>query len=152
MRRANQKHFKMKIATKLTKRVAEFVNENKVSHYKDYKDVGNFYFHYPEISKTNHLLNNSVKEGYKEVPEQEFIDLVTAELAGKTDKVETFNPQPHYDNTKGSLYKIATERNWNAYTFDVVKRLDRGGKKDSLKQEIEKSIDVLKIWLNELEN
>lgn len=31
-----------------------------------------------------------------------------------------------------------------------VKRLERGGKKDPLKQEIEKSIDVLKIWLNEL--
>jgi hypothetical protein len=63
---------------------------------------------------------------------------------------ETFNPQPHYDNSKGSLYKVATERNWNAYLFDVVKRLERGGKKDPLKQEIEKSIDVLKIWMNEL--
>lgn len=63
---------------------------------------------------------------------------------------ETFNPQPHYDNSKGSLYKVATERNWNAYIFDVVKRLERGGKKDPLKQEIQKSIDVLKIWLDEL--
>lgn len=63
---------------------------------------------------------------------------------------EVFNPQPHYDNSKGSLYKIGTERNWNPYLFDVVKRLERGGKKDPLKQEIEKSIDVLKIWLNEL--
>lgn len=65
-------------------------------------------------------------------------------------KVEIFNPQPHYDNTNGSLYKIGTERKWNPYLFDVVKRLERGGKKDPLKQEIEKSIDVLKIWLNEL--
>lgn len=63
---------------------------------------------------------------------------------------ETFNPQPHYDNIKGSLYKVANERGWNAYLFDIVKRLERGGKKDPLKQEIEKSIDVLKIWLNEL--
>lgn len=63
---------------------------------------------------------------------------------------EVFNPQPHYDNTKGSLYKVGSERNWNPYLFDVVKRLERGGKKDPLKQEIEKSIDVLKIWLSEI--
>lgn len=63
---------------------------------------------------------------------------------------EVFNPQPHYDNTKGSLYKVGSERKWNPYLFDVVKRLERGGKKDPLKQEIEKSIDVLKIWLSEI--
>lgn len=63
---------------------------------------------------------------------------------------KVFNPQPHYDNTKGSLYKVGSERNWNPYLFDVVKRLERGGKKDPLKQEIEKSIDVLKIWLSEI--
>ncbi|MCF3107335.1 hypothetical protein LL912_00950 [Niabella sp. CC-SYL272] len=62
-----------------------------------------------------------------------------------------FNPQPHYDNSIGSLYKVATERGWNAYIFDCIKRLERGGKKDPLKQEIEKSIDVLKIWLNEID-
>lgn len=64
---------------------------------------------------------------------------------------KTFNPQPYYDNSKGSLYKVATERGWNAYLFDLVKRLERGGKKDPLRQEIEKSIDVLKIWLNEID-
>jgi len=63
---------------------------------------------------------------------------------------ETFNPKPYYDNSKGSLYKVATERGWNAYLFDLVKRLERGGKKDPLKQEIEKSIDVLKVWLQDI--
>ena len=61
------------------------------------------------------------------------------------------NTPLYYDNTKGSLYKVATERNWNAYLFDIVKRLERGGKKDPLKQEIEKSITVLQIWLEEME-
>lgn len=56
----------------------------------------------------------------------------------------------YYDNSKGSLYKIANQRKWNAYVFDIVKRLERGGKKDPLKQEIEKSIVVLQIWLSEL--
>lgn len=69
----------------------------------------------------------------------------------QTTKTEVFNPKPYYNNSNGSLYKVATERGWSAYTFDVVKRLERGGKKDPLRQEIEKSIDVLKIWLNEIE-
>lgn len=62
---------------------------------------------------------------------------------------ETFNPQPHYNNDKGSLYKVAQDRNWNAYLFDIVKRLERGGKKDPLEQEIKKSIDLLNLWLIE---
>ena len=57
----------------------------------------------------------------------------------------------YYDNTNGSLYKVSEQRKWNAYIFDVVKRLERGGKKDPLKQEIEKSIAVLQLWLNEIE-
>ena len=71
-------------------------------------------------------------------------------LEDNSDGIEVFNPQPHYDNSKGSLYKVATERGWNSYIFDVVKRLERGGKKDPLKQEIEKSIDVLKVWLQDI--
>lgn len=63
---------------------------------------------------------------------------------------EVFNPQPHYDNSKGSLYKIAQERGWNPYLFDIVKRLERGGKKDPIEQEIDKTIDVLKLWKIEL--
>ena len=57
----------------------------------------------------------------------------------------------YYDNSKGSLYKIAQDRGWASYVFDVVKRLDRGGKKDPLEQEIRKSIGVLQLWLKEME-
>lgn len=56
----------------------------------------------------------------------------------------------YYNNANGSLYKVATQRGWNAYLFDLVKRLERGGKKDPLRQEIEKSIVVLQLWLSEL--
>ena len=56
----------------------------------------------------------------------------------------------YYDNTDGSLYKLAHERGWNAYIFDIVKRLERGGKKDPLSQEIEKSIVVLKLFREEI--
>jgi hypothetical protein len=66
---------------------------------------------------------------------------------------EVFIDTPkYYDNKKGSLYKVASERGWNPYLFDVVKRLERGGKKDPLRQEIEKTKLVLDLWLKEQEN
>lgn len=82
------------------------------------------------------------------------IDLPTQSVKDflNTDEQIVFNTQQHYNNTNGSLYKIAEQRGWNSYTFDVIKRLDRGGKKDPIRQEIEKSIDVLKLWLLELED
>lgn len=69
----------------------------------------------------------------------------------KNEKQESITTPDYYDNSNGSLYKVATQRGWNSYLFDVVKRLERGGKKDPLKQEIEKSIAVLQLWLKESE-
>lgn len=57
-----------------------------------------------------------------------------------------FNPQPHYDNSKGSLYKVAEERGWNTYLFDIVKRLERSEKKGEFEKDLDKSIDVIKLW------
>jgi hypothetical protein len=82
-------------------------------------------------------------------------------MVGDIPKIGTDGPSPskpidtlppYYDNSQGSLYQIATQRGWNAYVFDIVKRLDRGGKKDPLRQEIQKSIGVLELWLKELNN
>lgn len=133
----------MKIYTPATDRLKELYRKyHKVEH--DMK--GTKFFDNDNFSRNNgdHYYNFL---NYTLVSEQEFINVVCHELDN-----QVFNPQPHYDNSKGSLYKVATERNWNAYLFDVVKRLERGGKKDPLKQEIEKSIDVLKIWLSEIKD
>jgi len=54
----------------------------------------------------------------------------------------------HYINENGSLYKIANERGWNAYQFDAIKRIDRVNKKGQFKEDIEKTIVVLKLMLN----
>jgi hypothetical protein len=89
-------------------------------------DFGTAYFSYPII-----LLNEA--------------------LSIEENKSNEIKTPPYYDNSKGSLYQVATQRGWNAYLFDIVKRLERGGKKDPLKQEIEKSIAVLQLWLKELE-
>lgn len=58
----------------------------------------------------------------------------------------------YYDNSKGTLYQLAEWRYWPSYLFDIVKRLNRNGKKDDIKLEIEKSILVFRLWLQELEN
>lgn len=62
----------------------------------------------------------------------------------------TFDTPNYYDNSKGSLYKLGQERNWNNYIFDVVKRLSRNGNKDSIILEIDKSIFVLKLYKQEI--
>ena len=64
-------------------------------------------------------------------------------------KTQDLNTPKHYDNTNGTLYKIATERGWNSYLFDIVKRLERAEKKGEFTQDLEKSINVIKLWQNE---
>lgn len=51
----------------------------------------------------------------------------------------------YYTDKHGSLYKVAVERNWNAYEFDCAKRLDRAEKKGNFVQDIEKTITVIQL-------
>ena len=62
---------------------------------------------------------------------------------------ESLNTPKHYDNTNGTLYKISDQRGWNSYLFDIVKRLERAEKKGEFTQDLEKSINVIKLWQNE---
>lgn len=62
---------------------------------------------------------------------------------------EEINTPSHYDNSKGTLYKVATERGWNAYLFEVVKRIERAEKKGEFISDIKKSIHVLELYLKE---
>jgi len=55
----------------------------------------------------------------------------------------------YYDNSNGSLYKIAELRGWNAYLYDVVKRLERADKKGNFFQDLDKSIHVIELWKEE---
>lgn len=70
-------------------------------------------------------------------------------LGEETQPIDT---PKHYDNSKGTLYKLAIERGWNPYLFDIVKRLERAEKKGEFKSDLEKSINVIKLWLKEAEN
>ena len=65
--------------------------------------------------------------------------------------IDKFNTPKHYDNSKGTLYQVATERGWNSYLFDIVKRLERAEKKGEFKTDLEKSKVVIDLWLKESE-
>lgn len=60
-----------------------------------------------------------------------------------------FEAPKHYDNTKGTLYKVAEERGWNSYLFDIVKRLERANKKGEFESDLNKSKLVIDLWLQE---
>ena len=91
----------------------------------------------------------------KEIQAQELINKTAKEIANKLKEMtyldETLETPKHYDNSKGTLYKVATERGWNSYLFDIVKRLERAEKKGEFKTDLEKSINVIKLWLQENE-
>lgn len=62
---------------------------------------------------------------------------------------ESIKTPSHYDNSKGTLYKVAQERGWNPYLFDIVKRLERAEKKGVFDEDLEKSIAVIQLWKKE---
>jgi hypothetical protein len=66
-------------------------------------------------------------------------------------KVKEMNIPKHYNNDNGTLYKVAEERGWNSYLFDIVKRLERAEKKGEFKTDLEKSKVVIDLWLKESE-
>ena len=57
----------------------------------------------------------------------------------------------HYDNTNGSLYLFANQHELNAYEFDVIKRSVRCRKKGQFRDDLEKSIRVIELYLKETE-
>jgi hypothetical protein len=74
-------------------------------------------------------------------------DPTLRDLIGKP-KTELETPS-HYNNDNGSLYKVAKERGWNPYLFDIVKRLERSEKKGEFITDLKKSIVVIELWLKE---
>ena len=62
---------------------------------------------------------------------------------------DQLNTPKHYDNTKGTLYKVAEERKWNSYVFDAVKRLERAEKKGEFDSDIDKTINLLLLYKKE---
>ena len=58
------------------------------------------------------------------------------------------NTQTHYKG-KDSLYKFAEEWGLNTYEFDIIKRIVRCRHKDSFEQDLQKTKDLIDIYLAE---
>ena len=74
------------------------------------------------------------------------IEYAEEERSTHGDEIET---PDHYDNSTGTLYKVAEERGWNSYVFDAVKRLERAEKKGEFESDIDKTIVVLELYKKE---
>lgn len=60
----------------------------------------------------------------------------------------SINTQSHYLG-KDSLYKFAEEWALNSYEFDIIKRIVRCRHKGSFEQDLEKTKDLIDIYLRE---
>lgn len=55
----------------------------------------------------------------------------------------------HYNNKNGSLYKFAEEQGLNSWEFDIIKRIVRCRKKGQFTEDLEKTKDVIDLYLSE---
>lgn len=81
---------------------------------------------------------------YTYLSEQAFI-----EFMGLSDTTDTKAPQPHYNNSNGSLFQLAEQLGLNHWEFDILKRLVRCRKKGQFKEDLQKIKDTCDIYLKE---
>lgn len=67
-----------------------------------------------------------------------------------TVNLETINTQPYYIG-RNSLYKFAEEWKLNSWEFDICKRVIRARHKGNFKEDLEKTKNVIDIYLKEYE-
>ena len=65
------------------------------------------------------------------------------------EEYSNLNAPKHYDNSKGSLYQFAENQKLNSYEFEVIKRIVRCRKKSEFISDVQKTIKVLEIYLEE---
>ena len=64
---------------------------------------------------------------------------------------DSIHTQKHYTG-KDSLYKFASDWELNAYEFDILKRIVRCRRKGNFEQDLQKTKDVIDIYLKEFNN
>jgi len=62
------------------------------------------------------------------------------------------NNQPHYDNSKGSLYQFCEDKQLNSYEFDIIKRVMRCRKKGNFIEDLEKTKYLIDLYIKEQSN
>ena len=104
-----------------------------------FKNSNDYSYEYTRDENGNELTfkdSEGVKRGFKTAVEE------TKDLS------ESGIPA-HYNNDNGTLYFISEQRGWSSYLFDIVKRLERSGKKGEFESDLNKSKVVIDIWLKE---
>ena len=120
----------------------------KVKSNDDENDI----FIIEEIDNTHVFLKSDNPNEYVIIKMKiEHFKMCFTEVKEKTDPImeSVITTPSHYDNSKGTLYKVALERGWNAYLFDIVKRLERAEKKGVFDEDLDKSIAVIQLWKKE---
>ena len=61
-------------------------------------------------------------------------------------------PPAHYDNSNGSIYKFCNDQKLNSYEFDLIKRIVRCRKKGSFIEDLQKTKDLIDLYMKEHES
>ena len=139
----------------LTKYVYYIITDETDHEYQILNNLNNKYYYPKQI-----FMKQDRKSGFTGIDPNEVIPSVleytnkveefkTNHEVVKNNEITTLDTPKHYDNSKGTLYKIAQERGWNPYLFDIVKRLERAEKKGEFDTDLDKSINVIKLWKSE---
>ena len=126
---------------------------NTINEFKNVAKVKDDGFVYDITKEGTYIINMAGSVTYDFVKPQNDKRYVILKTSFHTvDIVEykdDLNTPNYYDNTNGSLYKVAQERGWNTYLFDIVKRLERAEKKGEFDKDLEKTINLIKLYRNE---
>jgi len=120
------------------------IKSNKMKYYKFIgEDCILFKKNFIYSDAYTSVISNSVISYYVESNPELWIEV-------ETNEVSNINTKPYYSG-KRSLYKFAEEWGLNAWEFDAIKRIIRCRKKGSFKEDLEKTKDVIDIYLKEYE-
>ena len=91
------------------------------------------------------------------IPKKDFADRVSEEAKVRAKMLMMLKDgykqkqehDPHYDNSNGSLYLIGSKLGLNSWEQDILKRVVRCRKKGQFKEDLEKTIRVIELYLKE---
>ena len=114
-------------------------------------DVNNIFYY--EYTAGYYILDNIKDTNYSLWRNGKYAEIISYKDEGVNDgvniNIEGVNTPKHYDNSKGSLYQFCENQQLNSYEFEIIKRVVRCRKKGEFISDIEKTIKVLQIYLQE---
>lgn len=95
-------------------------------------------------NKGKYCLVTTKDKNKTKITYEKFMELFASTTAEST--------QPHYDNTNGSIYKFCNDQKLNAWEFDIIKRVVRCRKKGLFKEDLQKTKDLIDLYLKEFKD